>query len=487
MSSIKLLGLVVLFCVLSCAPPVRSGDISTSLLFAEQLQQHYEQYHENSITTRRFRLSDIQPIIDQLPAAFTVSEAGRSIQGRKLNRVEWGSGPVQVLLWSQMHGDEPTATAALLDIFHWLEASGDGMDEIRDRLQQELSLTFLPMLNPDGAELYRRRNALNVDLNRDALRLQSPEARLLKNERDRLEADWGFNLHDQSIYYGVGFPAERGAAVSILAPAFDWDKTVDAKREDAMQMIALMNQQWQKTAPGGVGRYNDDFEPRAFGDNLQKWGTRTILIESGGWPGDPEKQEIRKMNFCGILLALHAIATQSFEAVSTDEYWAIPENKYNALFDLVLREVRVEAAGEGPFTIDIGIRRPERVVPATNDNYYRDGIIHDLGDLHTFLGIENFAGTGVIARPGQTYPAPLTMAELRQRTTASFHDQGYTSVQLLDWQPHFQLEYQELRLLAEGQIAGSQISPGQSTDLLLYRNDELIGVVVLGALRDLSQ
>ena len=46
--------------------------------------------------------------------------------------------------------------------------------------------------------------------------------------------------------------------------------------------------------PGHIGRYSDDYEPRAFGDNFQTWGTSTILIETGGWKGDPEKQFLRK-------------------------------------------------------------------------------------------------------------------------------------------------------------------------------------------------
>ncbi|MEL6277238.1 MAG: peptidase M14, partial [Bacteroidota bacterium] len=199
--------------------------------------------------------------------------------------------------------------AALLDIFKFLGAADEKYADLRELLRTNLTLTFLPMLNPDGAQRFTRRNALGVDLNRDALRLQSPESRILKEERDRLQAEWGFNLHDQSIYYGVGFPAEQVAAISILAPAFDWEKTVNAQREDAMQLIGLMNRYWQVAAPEKIGRYNDDFEPRAFGDNLQKWGTRTILIESGGWPGDREKQYIRQLNFVSLLSALHSIAT----------------------------------------------------------------------------------------------------------------------------------------------------------------------------------
>ena len=150
---------------------------------------------------------------------------------------------------------------------------------MRESLLRELQIVFIPMLNPDGAERFQRRNALGVDLNRDALRLQSPEAQLLKAKRDELSADWGFNLHDQSRYYAAG-NHPRTAAISVLAPAYNYEKEVNAVRERSMRMIGQMNAVLQAYIPGQVARYNDDFEPRAFGDNIQKWGTSTILIES---------------------------------------------------------------------------------------------------------------------------------------------------------------------------------------------------------------
>lgn len=60
------------------------------------------------------------------------------------------------------------------------------------------------MLNPDGAELFVRRNAQQIDINRDAIYLQSPEARILKSVRDSLQPDFGFNLHDQHKYHAAG-------------------------------------------------------------------------------------------------------------------------------------------------------------------------------------------------------------------------------------------------------------------------------------------
>ncbi|MFY0573591.1 hypothetical protein ACN28S_03785 [Cystobacter fuscus] len=75
----------------------------------------------------------------------------------------------------------------------------------------------LPLLNPDGAERFQRRNAQGIDINRDALALQTPEGRTLKAVRDRLQPALGFNLHDQSWRTAVG-DSGRPASISVLAP-----------------------------------------------------------------------------------------------------------------------------------------------------------------------------------------------------------------------------------------------------------------------------
>jgi hypothetical protein len=45
-----------------------------------------------------------------------LEEVGRSVQGRPIHLVTLGTGPRKILLWSQMHGDEPSATPALVDL-----------------------------------------------------------------------------------------------------------------------------------------------------------------------------------------------------------------------------------------------------------------------------------------------------------------------------------------------------------------------------------
>lgn len=355
-----------------------------------QLYETYEEYKEPSLNKRRIKHSQIQPLIDNFRnnPKFEVNKVGESIEGRDLNLISIGEGDINIFLWSQMHGDEPTATQAIFDILNFLD-SDDFKDE-KQVILQNLKLHFLPMLNPDGAEVFQRRNALGVDINRDALRLQSPESRALKRIRDSLDAAFGFNLHDQSRYYNAE-RTPKPATISYLATAYNYEKDINEVRANAMKVIVFMNDVIQKYAPGQVGRYNDDFEPRAFGDNIAKWGTSLILIESGGYANDREKQEIRKLNYVSILSALYTIATGSYKQIPIEEYEKIPKNDRN-LFDLKIANVTYELNGND-YIIDLGIQRQEIDLEGHNDFYYKS-IIVDQGDLSTYYGYETFDASG---------------------------------------------------------------------------------------------
>ena len=54
------------------------------------------------------------------PDLFQAETIGASVEGHSINHLWFGRGPLHVLLWSQMHGDEPTATAALFDVLHYI-------------------------------------------------------------------------------------------------------------------------------------------------------------------------------------------------------------------------------------------------------------------------------------------------------------------------------------------------------------------------------
>ena len=404
-----------------------SGTLEQQKEITESLSGTYTTYQETSLDKRRFKHHELQPLIDayRVNPKFKVKTVGKSIEGRKLSLISIGSGKTNVFLWSQMHGDEPTATQAIFDILNFLD-SDDFEDEKQDILKS-CTLHFLPMLNPDGAEVYQRRNRLGIDINRDALDLQSPESQVLKAVRDSLDADFGFNLHDQSTYYNAE-RTEKPATISYLAPAYNYEKEINDVRADAMKVIVFMNEVIQKYAPGQVGRYNDDFEPRAFGDNIQKWGTSTILIESGGYPEDVEKQEIRKLNYVSILSAIYTIAKGNYKDIPLDDYDKIPEND-RKLFDLKIENATYPLLGNN-YRIDIGINRLE-VDEEDHASFWYSSRIVDQGDLSTYYGYENLDASGYEIVQGKVYPETLKSVDVLEKLKIeSLLRSGYTYVKL---------------------------------------------------------
>ena len=296
--------------------------------------------------------------------------AGESAEGREIRQFTFGSGPTTVLLWSQMHGNESTASMALADIIRFFHERGD--HPLAQRIARETTVHMIPMLNPDGAERFRRRNAQGIDVNRDARRLQTPEGQVLKAVRDRVEPDFGFNLHDQGAAVRVG-ETDRGVAIALLAPAFNEARDVDEKRRRAMQVASLLMEAMDPLVGGHIAKYDDTFNPRAFGDLMGAWGASTILIESGGWEDDPQKQHLRKTNFVGILMALDGIATGRYAHYAPDDY----ENlEYNGrrVPDLLIAGGTIAVPGIPPLMADILLNYDRPLMKEA-------GVITDIGDM----------------------------------------------------------------------------------------------------------
>jgi hypothetical protein len=444
----------------------------------KELYNSYENFKEKSIEKRRFTQAKIQPLIDEFKEKdnFNVVKVGESIEARPLQLISVGEGEVDVFLWSQMHGDESTATMAIFDILNFLDS--EEFSEEKEELFKNVKLHFLPMLNPDGAQRFQRRNLLGVDINRDALRLQSPESKTLKRVRDSLEADFGFNLHDQSTYYNAE-RTPKPATISYLAPAYNYEKSINEVRGAAMQVIVQMNDILQEYAPGQVGRYNDDFEPRAFGDNIQKWGTSTILIESGGYPNDPEKQEIRKLNFVSILAAVFSIAEGDYKNADISKYEEIPNND-RKLFDLKLTRLTFELLG-AEYILDLGI--DQREVQDENLDYFYDAYISDRGDLSTFYGYEEMDASGYKLKEGKIYPKTFQdLAEFQQENISEILQEGYAYVALEEL-PEEDFTELPINLVAEGFEIPKDLQP----NFFLEKDGELEYAVINGFLVDLSK
>jgi hypothetical protein len=267
------------------------------------------------------------------PRQIPVETIGASFHGKEIRLMSIGRGPKSILLWSQMHGDEPSATPALLDLADYL-AREAARPEVA-RILDAFTLRMIPMLNPDGASAYERRNAQGIDINRDALTLITPEGRLLKSIRERFSPILGFNLHDQGRRVSVGDTPVL-SSISLLAVAGDASGTITPGRRRAKRVASRIVGALSPFIPGGIARYDEDWNPRAFGDNLTAWGTPVVLIESGGFPRGGGFSDLTRLNFIALVTLLDGLARNDLEDVSEEVYDRLLRNKADAWADVAI-------------------------------------------------------------------------------------------------------------------------------------------------------
>lgn len=297
------------------------------------LEDNYSKIKEDSISGRWITLADIEPLYLGLQnSEIQTKIIGKSEEGRAIYKLKLGKGKKRILIWSQMHGNESTGTKAVFDFLNFLQRFP--AHQITKSIIDNCSITIVPMLNPDGAQAYTRVNANNVDLNRDAVELEAKESKLLRSVLEEVNPQFCFNLHDQRTIFGVE-GTKNPATISFLAPSEEEKRTITEGRKETMNVIVAMNDLLQEIIPNHVGRYTDEFYPTATGDNFQKLGHNTILIEAGHFAGDYDREEVRKFNFYALLQGIYHISSvESFKEF--EKYLAIPNNIKN-FYDVIYR------------------------------------------------------------------------------------------------------------------------------------------------------
>ncbi|QTD37934.1 DUF2817 domain-containing protein [Polaribacter batillariae] len=301
------------------------------ILTTEFLKSIYQKEKENTLSGKWITYKDIENLFKKHQAIFEVTQIGTSEENRPIQQLKIGTGSRKILLWSQMHGNESTGTKALFDLFNCF--LNNKQEELLTILK-ECTLVFIPMLNPDGSQAYTRVNANNIDLNRDAVDKKAKESKLLRKVLEEFNPQFCFNLHDQRTIFNVE-GTKNTATISFLAPSEEETRAITKGRTETMNVIVAMNKVLQNIIPNCVGRYTDEFYPTATGDNFQKLGFNTILIESGHFPDDYIREESRKYTFFSILQGIYHIATAT-NFNSYEEYFSIPNNS-KIFYDVIHR------------------------------------------------------------------------------------------------------------------------------------------------------
>ena len=293
------------------------------------------EYLEPKLKGKYIHLDVIFPLLESFKNVFEITEIGKSVQQRSIYQVQIGTGKTKILMWSQMHGNEPTTTKGLFDFFNFLSKDS----ELAQQIKNKYTLLCIPMLNPDGAFAYTRENANSVDLNRDAYLASQPEMKLLRILYEEFKPDYCYNLHDQRTIFGTeGF--NLPATMSFLAPAFNNDRDYNEVRMKAIVIINKMNRALQEYIPYQIGRFDDSYNVNCTGDYFTTQNTPTILFEAGHFQMDYDRDESRKYVFISLLSSL----LDNYENVivdnELDNYLRIPQNN-KRFFDFIYKNVKI--------------------------------------------------------------------------------------------------------------------------------------------------
>ena len=151
-----------------------------------------------------------------------VYSIGKSVEGRDIHVITVGKGDLKLLAICRLHGNEPAPTNAALLFAYNLLTKRRFLDTYLGDVLDKVSVTLVPLANPDGAEEYYARfsrtpepswmhafeearvNAEGYDLNRDWLFLEQPETQALHMLVNELQPAAILDMHE--FYFKGGYP-----------------------------------------------------------------------------------------------------------------------------------------------------------------------------------------------------------------------------------------------------------------------------------------
>lgn len=136
---------------------------------------------------------------------------GTSSAGRPIWAEHWGStSGSQVLFIGQIHGDE--CTPAFL------------VAAIREKAPSGFGIWLVPTLNPDALNAGTRLTPAGVDINRDGLKLVTPEARALMGFTRAIKPALSVHVHSPYGFIGSRNGGLASAAADAMARSVRWSQ-----------------------------------------------------------------------------------------------------------------------------------------------------------------------------------------------------------------------------------------------------------------------
>lgn len=119
------------------------------------------------------------------------TQKGRDILMARISGGNKSEDKMRILYFGRIHGDEPGGTEGLLHFIDQM-TSNDSLRYLLDKID----FYIVPMVNVDGGERMIRQTANGVDLNRDQVRMDSPEAVALRTMINRVDPHVTIDFHE---------------------------------------------------------------------------------------------------------------------------------------------------------------------------------------------------------------------------------------------------------------------------------------------------
>ncbi|MDQ3987372.1 MAG: M14 family metallocarboxypeptidase [Actinomycetota bacterium] len=180
----------------------------------------FEKRNGESWTTHKEELKFLADV-DRLSQRVKITEIGKSVQKRPLHLVRVGAPrppgrtaalrrPTILFVCTQ-HGNEPAPREGCLQLLRDLAFT---KQTALVRQLKTTTILFIPTANPDGRVANDRQNANGVDINRDHLTLETPEARAIAKVVRDYRPEIVMDHHE----YGPSIPALYDDEILYLWP-----------------------------------------------------------------------------------------------------------------------------------------------------------------------------------------------------------------------------------------------------------------------------
>ncbi|MBY4677094.1 M14 family zinc carboxypeptidase [Marinobacterium arenosum] len=132
----------------------------------------------------------------------TIDSIGNSEQGREIWKAHFkganNGNPVRIMVIARVHGNEPAGTEGALQAIHEL-AQGE-LTGLLDKIE----VVVVPVSNPDGASVDRRRTSSEIDINRDYVLSNGVETRAILAEVNAFDPHIFIDMHEFTVWGRLG-------------------------------------------------------------------------------------------------------------------------------------------------------------------------------------------------------------------------------------------------------------------------------------------